>query len=325
MKKRYKFALGAGLLLAGLYVNNASWIAGIPDGEMTLVSHRGVHQTFHRDGLNNETCTAEHIFKPRHEFLENTIESFDAAIYAGAEQIELDIHPTTDGEFVVFHDWTLDCRTDGTGKTRDHDLAYLKALDIGYGYTSDYGRTFPFRGKFTGKMPTLNEVLTEFSDTHFIINFKSRSKSEAASLLDYLDAGEWSRLSVSGHVDPVSIVRDAHPKVRGMVRSEVKQCLKSYVLTGWSGFVPKSCYNMTVPVPANYRKFFWGWPHRFEKRLNKVGSRSLLMGEYTGTGSTGIDSMADLEFVPKNYKGMVWTNTVEWTGPELNSRGLLGE
>jgi glycerophosphoryl diester phosphodiesterase len=64
------------------------------------------------------------------------------------------VHPTTDGQFAVFHDWTLDCRTDGHGITREHSIADLKKLDIGYGYTTDGGRRYPFRGSGVGMMPT---------------------------------------------------------------------------------------------------------------------------------------------------------------------------
>ena len=85
-----------------------------------------------------------------------------AGFAAGADIVELDVHPTTDGEFAVFHDWTLDCRTDGQGVTREHSMAYLKKLDIGHGYTADGGKTFPFRGKGIGLMPTLAEVLEAF-------------------------------------------------------------------------------------------------------------------------------------------------------------------
>ena len=46
-----------------------------------------------------------------------------AGFAAGADVVELDVHPTTDGEFAVFHDWTLDCRTDGHGVTREHSMA----------------------------------------------------------------------------------------------------------------------------------------------------------------------------------------------------------
>ena len=317
MKRRYKFGMGLGVIAAAIYLNNASWIAGPPEREMTLLSHRGVHQTYHRMNLANDTCTAERIDLPTHGYLENMIDSFAAAIAAGAQMIELDIHPTTDGHFVVFHDWTMDCRTNGTGKTRDHSLADLKALDIGFGYTADGGKTYPFRGQFVGVMPTLAEVLQALPDTHFMINFKSRSKTEAASLISYLDSGEWKRLSVSGHIAPVHIVTESHPDVKGMTRQDSKACLKSYVLMGWTGHMPKACHNTFVPVPSNYRRLAWGWPHKFEQRLNKVGSRSILMGAYGGVGSTGIDSPEALRLVPKHYKGIVWTNKVEIVGPLL--------
>jgi glycerophosphoryl diester phosphodiesterase len=34
-----------------------------------------------------------------------------AAFDLGADIVELDVHPTVDGSFVVFHDWTVECRT----------------------------------------------------------------------------------------------------------------------------------------------------------------------------------------------------------------------
>ncbi len=58
--------------------------------------------------------------------------------------VEIDVAPTKDGKMVLFHDWTVDCRTNGKGETRDLTLAELKALDIGYGYTADGGKTYPF-------------------------------------------------------------------------------------------------------------------------------------------------------------------------------------
>ncbi len=323
MKKRQKLLMGVGLIIGALYIGNASWMVGPPEGEMSILSHRGVHQTYHRRDLNNETCTAERIDPPTHAFLENTLDSMMAAISAGAHIIELDIHPTTDGEFVVFHDFTLDCRTEGTGRTRDHDLTYLKSLDIGYGYTADGGETFPFRGKFVGDMPTLSEVLAAFPVTHFMINFKSRSKTEAARLLDYVPESEWKRLIVSGHIAPTHIVTESPAgkqyNVKAMTRQNAKACLKGYLIWGWSGHVPKPCHNSYVPVPANLRRLAWGWPHRFERRLNAVGSRSVMFGDLGKHLSGGIDTDRDIARVPKNYRGIVYTNKVEVVGPALRS------
>lgn len=151
-----------------------------------MLAHRGVAQTFKMEGITGDTCTAELVHKPEHDFPENTIPSMEAAFVAGADIAELEIQPTNDGEFVVFHDWTLDCNTYGKGVTREHSLAELKGLDIGYGYTADEGKTYPFRGKGIGMMPTLDEVLKTFSGKELLIHVKSDDPEEGRQLANYL-------------------------------------------------------------------------------------------------------------------------------------------
>ena len=124
--------------------NSSFWVS--PQTTRTLLAHRGLAQTYPATGLTATTCTAARIYPPEHAFIENTLPSMRAAFAAGADIVELDVHPTTDGQIAVFHDWTLDCRTDGHGVTRDHSLADLKKLDVGYGYTADGAKTFPLRG-----------------------------------------------------------------------------------------------------------------------------------------------------------------------------------
>ena len=145
------------------------------------------------------------MLPPSHEYLENTINSMRAGFAAGADIVELDVHPTTDGEFAVFHDWTLDCRTDGQGVTREHSMADLKKLDIGHGYTADGGKTFPFRGKGIGLMPTLGEVLAAFPQARLLINVKSRDPSEGeklAAVLNKLPAERRAQIMVYGGDEP---------------------------------------------------------------------------------------------------------------------------
>jgi glycerophosphoryl diester phosphodiesterase len=147
-----------------------------------IISHRGVHQTFQRDGLENDTCTARLIAPPRHAYLENTTPSIAAAFAAGADVVEFDIHPTSDLRLAVFHDWTLDCRTNGKGETRDQTLAYLQSLDLGHGYTADGGRTFPLRGRGVGMMPSIDEVLSAFPNQRLLIDQKDHSLRTIALL-----------------------------------------------------------------------------------------------------------------------------------------------
>jgi len=89
-----KFLAGLIVLVAAVYLWNASWLAPAPDGpQVKLIAHRGVHQTFNRDGIESDTCTAERIYQPTHDFIENTIPSMRAAFEAGADVVELDVHP----------------------------------------------------------------------------------------------------------------------------------------------------------------------------------------------------------------------------------------
>ncbi|TWG61388.1 glycerophosphoryl diester phosphodiesterase [Aminobacter sp. J44] len=190
----FRKALMAGAIaVAVLWLSNTSLLGARPEaGNIKLLSHRGVHQTFSPEDLENDTCTASRILPPAHEFIENTLPSMQAAFQYGAAVVELDIHLTPDGKFAVFHDWTLDCRTDGTGIAEETLMIRLKELDVGYGYTADGGRTFPLRGKGIGLMPTLDEVLREFPGRKFLINFKSQRLDEAEALAELLQNNpEW--------------------------------------------------------------------------------------------------------------------------------------
>ncbi|MEJ2656433.1 MAG: glycerophosphodiester phosphodiesterase family protein, partial [Desulfobacterales bacterium] len=148
-----------------------------------VIAHRGVSQPFRMENLDNQTCTASRIFKPKNDYIENTIDSIQAAFKYGATIVEFDIRPTKDERFVVFHDEELDCKTNGKGKVSDYTVAELKQLDIGYGYTFDGGKTYPFRGTGIGKMPTLEEVLRDFPNNKFLIDNKSGNNMEVAAML----------------------------------------------------------------------------------------------------------------------------------------------
>jgi len=320
MKKRHIIASGFGLFICGIYLLNASWLAPDARAGRQLLAHRGLHQTFDSAGVTKDTCTAARIDQPRHGYIENTLPAIEAALAMGADIIEFDIHPTVDGEFVVFHDWALSCRTDGHGITRKQTLTYLKSLDIGYGYTADGGETYPFRGQFIGAMPTLNEVLTAFPKAHFLINIKSKSTEEARALTKYLavhDPANRARLSVYGAGAGISLFSELNPDIKTMSKQAAKSCLKAYILTGWSGHMPKPCHNTYVPVPANYTWMVWGYPNRFEARLSKVGSRSILMGPHIkGKANSGIDNLDALRKVPRTYGGIIWTNRIDLVGSE---------
>lgn len=320
IKKRIWMPLVA---LFALWAWNSSLLAPVPaDAEAKLLSHRGVHQTYSRDGLTNETCTAERIYPPNHVWLENTVASAQAAFASGAHVVEIDIHPTTDGHFVVFHDWTLDCRTNGEGVTRGQDLAYLQSLDIGYGYTADGGKTFPLRGGAHGPMPELFDFLAALPNQKFLINFKSNDPDEGEKLLAFFDQHKQfgnQVFGVYGGTAPTNTVLNARADWMGYTKPQTKTCLIHYLAYGWTGIVPEACKQRFVAVPSNYAWLFWGWPNRFQKRMADVGSKIILLGPMSldDPGTAGIDEIEQLNLVPKSFGGYVWTNRIETIGPAL--------
>lgn len=317
-----KVFVGAAILVVAVWAWNTSLLATVPEpGQVKLLSHRGVHQTFASDNLQNDTCTAELIEPPSHGYLENTLPSMRAALDNGASVVELDVHLTPDGRFAVFHDWTLECRTDGVGVTRETEMARLKALDIGFGYTADGGRSHPFRGKGVGLMPSLEEVLLAFPEGRFLINFKSERQDEAAALAEMLKAHpEWREaiFGVYGGGVPTRESLRLVPGLRGYDRRSAISCLAQYLAYGWTGLIPAPCSNALVIVPANYAWMMWGWPYRFSERMRDAGSDVILLGPYGGGGFTsGIDEPSQAALVPERFDGYVWTNRIEIIGPLL--------
>lgn len=314
----------AGVVVSGLGLVNCSALARRDGAQPRLLAHRGVHQPFSREGLGRDTCTAAQALPVDHGLLENTIPSMNAAFAAGAGVVELDVHPTTDGRLAVFHDWTVDCRTDGTGAVRSFSMAELRSLDIAHGYTHDGGQSFPLRGTGRGMLPSLEEVFDALPAGRFLVNIKSRDTTEVDRLHALLERRPELADRVWGiYGDDVPVERAAAlwPALPRFSKSTVKACAVDYLLAGWTGRVPDSCHDTVVALPADLAWLAWGWPHRFTARMRGAGTEVILMGPRAGgVGSTGIDTLDQLGDVPEGFDGWVWTNRVERIGPAVAAR-----
>jgi|AGTN01.1.fsa_nt_gi Glycerophosphoryl diester phosphodiesterase len=116
---------------------------------------------------------------------ENTLPAFLLAVQARADICELDVHLSKDGVLVVIHDATVDRTTNGTGKVRDFTVAELRALDAGYRFTVDSGKTNPYRGSGV-TIPTLEEVLVAHPNQKFLIELKDSRELAAIKLHDQI-------------------------------------------------------------------------------------------------------------------------------------------
>lgn len=110
---------------------------------------------------------------------ENTIESIRKALEFGVDGIEIDVHKCASGELVVFHDFTLDRMTNGSGEIKTFSLLELEKLQVNGGY----------------KMPTLVEVL-DLIDKKCFVNIELKGANTAVGTFKiihyYIQERGWS-------------------------------------------------------------------------------------------------------------------------------------
>ncbi len=144
---------------------------------------------------------------------ENTLESFRAAVAAGVQYLEFDVHMTRDGELVVAHDNHL-ARMCGLERTiPEMTYAELATADAGRMFTLD-GATFPFRDKGI-RVPRLAEVFEAFPKLRMIVEVKQIAPSVVAAMLEVIDRAGMRRrvLVASEHQEPLDEVRKLAPEI----------------------------------------------------------------------------------------------------------------
>ena len=94
---------------------------------------------------------------------ENTLPAFEAALRAGVDMIETDVHMTEDGHLIIMHDRNLK-RTAGLDAfTYETTLEETRALDAGAWFSAEFSGT---------RVPTLEEFIALIKDTDVLINWE---------------------------------------------------------------------------------------------------------------------------------------------------------
>lgn len=133
------------------------------------LDHAGVLAFAHRGGA----------YHPEVEGLENTMAAFRHAVGLGYTYLETDVHVTSDGVLLAFHDDVLDRVTDRTGNIAETSYAEVQAALIG-------GRE---------RVPTLVELFEAFPGVRFNIDIKSAGAVPA--LADFIaEHDAWDRVLV---------------------------------------------------------------------------------------------------------------------------------
>ena len=305
-------AAGFVLALAFLVLTfvNASWLAEPPRGYVKVTALKGAHQQ------GTGPCPAAAMEPPLHDYLENTLSGMVHAGQLGAQMVGVELQQARDGHLVAFADEPLECRTNGRGLLSKYTLKEVKALDAGYGYTSDNKRSFPFRGRAVGAIPSAEEVLQALPDKPLLFDLPKDTRA-ALQLVATIRAMGRDPAAIGdgfrGAGVDLAPIRAAFPGAWTWDRAGAEACTSAYRWQGWLGLTPEACRNGTLVVPLSGRWAFAGWPDRLQARMKAVGARVVVEAQ----PGKGLDLPEQLGEVPASFTGHVLAEDIWTIGPAL--------
>ena len=149
---------------------------------------------------------------------ENTISAFKAAVRAGADACEFDVHMTQDGVLVVIHDDDVDRTSNGTGAIKDLSYQYLSTLDAGS------WKDPKFKGE---KIPTLEATLKYLKENNMVAVLETKDANITDEILEMLIKTQMDQSTVLISFSPSVILRikELNPHVPALLLLEDEACM----------------------------------------------------------------------------------------------------
>ena len=164
---------------------------------------------------------------------ENSLEAFELALTHGANALEMDVHATSDGHFVVAHD--------ADGARLAGDARPIQSLPL------EAVREWRLDGH--AQVPTLDEILEAFPGTPMSIDLKPRRPQLVQPFLDTLkqwDAEEWVTVASFHHDVMLEVHRSGWMGRTALSRLEVAwlrllpEKISGRLIRGHSAQIPPS-------------------------------------------------------------------------------------
>ena len=178
-------------------MNTTGYLGALPDSRPRIFAHRGL------------------VFQGESQVVdENTLDSFELALAAGADYLETDLQITKDGIPVLFHDYDLTRLVGSKTPISSLTLEQLQKIKLPFG----------------GRIPSLKEALEKFPTAKFNLDFKTKgTESPGMSVVNSLGATE--RVLVSSFSDSIRQRALSHSPVKIASSAGSSKVLSSYSLS----------------------------------------------------------------------------------------------
>ena len=177
-------------------MNPTGYLGAISDSRPRIFAHRGLVYEGDRQVVD-----------------ENTIDSFELALAAGADYLETDLQLTEDGVAVLFHDSDLSRLVGAKQSISSLTLSELKQIRLPFG----------------GTIPTLQEALETFPSAKFNLDFKTPS-TESPGMAVISAAGAYERVLVSSFSESSRVRALAHSPAQITSSAGSSKVLASYTM-----------------------------------------------------------------------------------------------
>ena len=233
--------------------------------------------------------------------LENTLPAFRSAVDLGYRYLETDLHATTDGELLTFHDARLDRVTDQVGSISDLSYAEVATARVG-------GRE---------PIPRLVDLLEVFPEVCFNVDLKSPEAIEP--LVDLVVAmGVQDRICVASFAERVLRAFRARARARSSVPIATACGIAA---AAGVAFAP---LGRKIPTLVRDTGVAFQVPHRFRDRVEVVDRRFVERAHASGrhVHVWTIDEPGEIEQMLDLGVDGIFTDRTDVLRDVLVSRGL---
>jgi glycerophosphoryl diester phosphodiesterase len=222
---------------------------------------------------------------------ENTLCSFELALAQGAAILESDVHLTRDGVPVLIHDPVIDRVTNGSGAVADYTLAELQRFDAGYRFSSDGGRTHPYRARGVS-IPSLEEAFDAFPGARLNLELKDARPGIVDATVERVAKHHREALTLltAGNDEIMKAIRarlDRHslPIAQGASEADVLDFIRSAICGERARVGP-----MALQIPAE----FAGRPLATRELVEHAHAQRIQVHVWTVNESTEMTRLLDL-------------------------------
>ena len=177
---------------------------------------------------------------------ENTLESIETALSAGADAVEIDVRVTDDGVPILLHDSTLDRTTSARGPIAQRRTTAIAHIDAGAHWSADGGQTFPWRGRGV-RLATLADVLAAWAVLPLLIDVKDAGAQRAIARTVH-GAGAAGRCVFASEDDAALESFRKPPFLCGASRKDIAIFLARVA----AGRPPRTARHVAMSIPDRY-------------------------------------------------------------------------